>query len=100
MIQVQVIPINDRGKNILKNNTDKFGISKFQSRMIKKVGDRFTTTEIIPEPFSIIITVKAEYEKYVNKNIIYDKTVIAVEKIMMEHDGSLHDVSIEVKDES
>ena len=99
MIQVQVIPINERGKTILKNNTEKFGVSKFQSKIIRKVGDRFTTTEIIPEPFSIIITVKAEYEKYVNKNIIYDKTVIAVEKIMMEHDGSLKDINIEVKDD-
>lgn len=99
MIKVQVIPVTEKGKIILKENTDKFGINKFQSRVVKKVGDRFTITEIIPEPFSIVITVKAEYEKYVNKDIIYDKTMIAVEKIMIEHQGSLKDVSIEVKDD-
>lgn len=99
MSKVQVIPINERGTRILKANTDKFGISKFQTRMIKKVGDRFTITEIIDEPFSIIITIKPEYAKYVNDRIILDKTTLAVEKIMMEHDGSLKDVTIEVKDE-
>lgn len=99
MKRVQVIPISDRGERILRSNTEKFGISKFQSKVIRKVGDRFTTTEIIDKPFSIIITIKPEYEKYVNDKIILEKTELSVEKIMKEHNGSLKDVSIEVKED-
>lgn len=98
MKRVQVIPVTRKGEDILRSNTDKFGIGKVQSRMIKKIGDKYTITELIDNPFSIIVTVRPEFEQYVSDKVLLEKTIIAVEKIMIEHNGSLSDVNIEVKE--
>lgn len=99
MKQIQIIPTTSKGEEVLKSNTDKFGIKKYQSKLLKKVGDKYTITEIIDKPFSIIISVKAEYELYVSNDILLEKTTIAVENILKEHNATLKDVSIEVKDD-
>lgn len=96
MLRVKVSPINDRGQQILKSNTDKFGLSKVQGKILRRVGDKYTITEFNENPFYIMITVKPEFEKYVSKDIIYSKTLISVEKILNENNGSIRDVDIEV----
>lgn len=98
-MRVQVTPLTEKGKMILQQNTNKFGINHWSANVVKRVGDRYTTTEIIPNPFTITIVVKSEFNKYINKDVIYDKTRLAVEKILQEHNGSIHDVNIEVYDD-
>ena len=98
-MRISVIPLTEKSKIILQQNTDKFGMSKVQSKVLRKVGDRYTTTEIITEPFSINVIVKAEYNAFITKEAIYDKVRIAVEKILIEHQGSIKEVSIEVQDD-
>lgn len=99
MKRVQIIPITSKGEEILRSNTDKFGMKKYQAKLLKKVGDRYTTTEIIDKPFSIVISIKPEYEVYISSDVILDKTLIAVGNIMRDHNGSLKDVSVEVKND-
>jgi len=98
-MQVIVIPLTEKGEQILKSNTDKFGLGKYKTVMLRKAGDLYTVTEILDHPFRIITSIKPEFEKYLNDKVLFDKVNIAVQKIMLDHGGSLKDVSVEVSNE-
>ena len=93
-----MIPLTPKAEQVLRSNTDKFGIKKYQQKLLKKVGDQFTTTEFLESPFSIVVTIKPEYVSYISKDTVYNKVFVAVNKILMEHNCSISEVNVEVKD--
>jgi hypothetical protein len=98
VMKIQVIPLTEKAETILRSNTDKFGIKKYQQSLLKKVGDNYTTTELLQNPFSIVVTIKPEYVVYINKDTVYNKVLMAVHKILTEHNCTITEVSVELKD--
>ena len=99
MKKIIVRPITIRAEEILRSNTDKFGLSKTKAKFFNKISDKYTVTEFNYNPFSIVVSVKVEFEKYINNTIMLEKVTLAVEKIMQEHNGSIRDIIIEVQDD-
>jgi len=98
MVAVQVIAITPKGEQVLKSDkvSKKFGIGKVKKFLMRKTADAYTVTEFFENPYRIIVTIKPQYNAFVNINDILEKTRKSVYYILEEHGGSMYDIDIKL----